>query len=107
MDAFSCSEHPLYDGDAILNQDQPQDGDERVLHPEEANPLEALDPLELALRNVVRGARGKIWRNIDPDTPTWVESKAGERPLSAAGVAMGAGLALGLVARRLMPWKWL
>lgn len=86
-------------------QDQAYDDPENVLHPEEVDPLEVLDTLEESLQRVVRGARGKILRNADPEQPTWVESQAGERPVTAASIAMASGFALGLVVRRVIPWR--
>lgn len=85
--------------------DDGRDTRENVLHPEEVDPLEVLDTLEDSLRTIVRGARGKVLRNVDPEQPTWVESKAGERPVTAASIAMASGFALGLVVRRVMPWR--
>jgi len=81
------------------------DDPENVLHPEEIDPLEVLDTLEDSLRRVVRGTRSKVLRHSDPEQPTWIENKAGERPVAAASIAMASGFALGLVVRRLMPWR--
>lgn len=78
---------------------------ENVLHPEEVDPLEVLDTLEESLRRVVRGARGKVLRKVDPAKPTWVEVQAGERPVTAASLAMASGFVVGLAVRRVMPWR--
>lgn len=83
----------------------PDEEAERVLHPEEANPLEALAPLEDALQRGMRGVRAKILPRIDSTQPTWIEKKTAERPLTAASIAMGTGALLGLVVRRLTPWR--
>lgn len=80
--------------------------DENVLYPEEVDPLEVLETIESSLRRVVRGARGKVLRNADPEQATWIEDKAGERPLTAASVAMASGFALGLVVRRVIPRRF-
>lgn len=79
--------------------------DEDVLRPEEVDPLEVLETMETALRSAVRGLRGKVLRNVDPEKPTMLESAAGERPVLAASAALASGFALGLVVRRLIPWK--
>lgn len=86
-------------------QDPTADDPENVLQPEEIDPLEVLDTLEESLRRVVRGTRGKVFRNTDPEQPTWIENQAGDRPVTAASIAMASGFALGLVVRRIMPWR--
>lgn len=87
-------------------QDHTASDHEKVLHPEEVDPLEVLETIESSLRRVVRGARGKVLRNADPEQATWVEDQAGERPLTAASVAMASGFALGLVVRRIVPRRF-
>lgn len=79
--------------------------EEPVLQPEEVDPHEVLETFEGALRGVVRGVRSKVMPRIDADQPTVVENLAAERPIAAASVAMASGFALGLVVRRLIPWK--
>lgn len=87
-------------------QNQRADDPENVLHPEEVDPLEALDTLEESLRKAVRDVRGRVLRNVDPEQPTWVETQAGERPVTAASIAMASGFVVGLAVRRLMPWRF-
>lgn len=92
--------------DASSDHRTASDAHENVLHPEEVDPLEVLDTIETSLRDIVRGARGRVLRNIDMDQPTWVERQAGERPITAASVAMASGFALGLVVRRIVPRRF-
>lgn len=79
--------------------------DEPVLQPEELDPYEVLETFEEALRGVVRGVRAKVMPKVDADKPTMLESAAGERPITAASVALASGFALGFVVRRLTPWR--
>lgn len=76
-----------------------------TLRPEEIDGLEALETIESALRGAVRGIRAKVRPNVDAETPTLLESVASDRPVTAAAVAAATGFALGLVVRRVIPWR--
>lgn len=85
---------------------QPEDDAERILRPEEEDPLEALATFEDALRGAVRGVRAKVFPYIDADQPTMLEGAASKRPVTAAAVAMASGLMLGFVVRRAIPRRF-
>lgn len=64
---------------------------------------EALESVESTLSGALRGVRTRLMPTISSEQPTRVEKVVQDAPIIAAGVAAGAGLALGLVVRRFVP----
>lgn len=64
---------------------------------------EALDAVEERLRGAVRAVRTRLMPTVSTEQPTRLERAVQSAPIVAAGVAAGAGLALGFAVRRFVP----